>query len=266
MWVEWKLAIRAIIANFRTRQFVSALAGLAAIGTTRAQSARDGTQDALVILQNASRKYVDLKTYEIVEEETFTSEHPPDPSPTTTRAIEAPGGRSRLEADTGLGNDIEVSDGHFVWLYSASQNEYTRRQVNERSTANSKMAPSYVGSLAESAHLRENLAQFAADYKSAQRLSDETLIFGKRSLECFVIELSNDDLKIPRPYPFTEAVWIEKESLKIRKTVENYIVTLQRTGKPPFTHPAKRTFLYPEVSLNEGVRDATFQFTPPAGS
>jgi hypothetical protein len=71
-------------------------------------------------------------------------------------------------------------------------------------SANSKVSPSYVGSLAESVHLRENLAQFAEDYKSAQRLSDETLILGKRSLECYVIELSSDDLKIPRPYPFTD--------------------------------------------------------------
>jgi len=44
------------------------------------------------------------------------------------------------------------------------------------------MTFSYMGSVAESAHLREKLAQFAAEYKSAQRLSDETLVLGKRSL------------------------------------------------------------------------------------
>ena len=113
-------------------------------------------------------------------------------------------------------------------------------------------------------HLRENLAQFAADYKSAQRLSDANLILGERWLECYVIELSNEHLKIPQPYPFTQTVWIEKKSFKIRKTVENYITTLQQAGKPPITYPATLVSLYPEVLLNEPMQDAFFQFTPPA--
>ena len=255
MWVEQQLVIPAIIANFRNRQFMAGLACLLAFGSAWAQSAPE--PDALVILQNASQQYVHLKTYDIVEEETFTSEHPPDPSPTTIKAIEAPGGRSRFEADIGLGNDIQVSDGHFVWFYLASQNSYSRRDVREKNTTDSK-------SNMASAHLRDSLAQFAADYKSAQRLSDETLVLGKHSVECYVIELSNDDLKTPRPYPFTEAVWIEKGSLKIRKTAENYIVTLQRPGKTPFTYPARRTALYPEVSMNETVQASAFQFIPPA--
>ena len=71
------LVTPAIIGNFRTCRFVAALACLAAIGSVWAQSAPESAQDALVILQKTSQQYVDLKTYKIVEEETFTSEHPP---------------------------------------------------------------------------------------------------------------------------------------------------------------------------------------------
>jgi len=41
-------------------------------------------------------------------------------------AIEAPSHRYRFEADVGLGNDIRVSDGHFVWFYRPSRKSYTQ--------------------------------------------------------------------------------------------------------------------------------------------
>ena len=105
-----------------------------------------------------------------------------------------------------------------------------------------------------------------ADYKSALRLSDDNVILRGHWFECYVVELSNDDLKTSRPYPFTMIVWIEKGSYKIRKIVENYINTLHSRSEPPITFPAARVITYPEVTLNEPIADAAFQFTPPAGS
>ena len=238
---------------------MTAVACLVLSSSASAQSAPENAEDALALLQKASQQYVDLKTYKIVEEETFTSEHPPDPAPTTITAIEAPMGRNRFEVDIGFGNEIQVLDGHVIWLYRAAEKAYTQRAVN------AKTAPSRTISTADmGASKLQEMVQFAADYKSAQRLSDAHLILSGRGLECYVIELPNDGLKIPQLYPFTEAVWIEKKSFKIRKIVLNYIVTLGRLGKSPITYPATRVSIYPEVSLNEPIPDAVFQFTPPA--
>jgi hypothetical protein len=82
--------------------------------------------DALELLQKASQQYVDLTSYKITEEETFSSDHPPDPAPAVMMAIEAPSHRYRFEADIGLGNDVRVSDGRFVWFYRPKQKSYTQ--------------------------------------------------------------------------------------------------------------------------------------------
>lgn len=250
-----------IIQNLRTHCLVTAVACLVVSSSVWAQSAPESAEDALALLQKASQQYVDLKTYKIVKEETFTSENPINPAPTMMTAIKAPMGRYRFEVDIGFGNDIQVSDGQVTWFYQSAENAYTQRAVNDEKTAPSRtISPADIG-----ASLLRDMAQFAADYKSAQKLSDANLILSGRWLECYVIELSNDGMKIPQLYPFTETVWIAKKSFKIRKIVQNYILTtLQRGGKPPITFPATRVSIYPEVSLNEPIPDAVFQFTPPA--
>lgn len=107
---------------------MTAVACLVLSSSASAQSAPENAEDALALLQKASQQYVNLKTYKIVEEETFTSEHPPDPAPTTITAIEAPMGRYRFEVDIGFGNEVQVSDGHVIWLYRAAEKAYTQEQ------------------------------------------------------------------------------------------------------------------------------------------
>lgn len=232
-----------------------------------AQTTSENFADALQLLKKASQQYIDLKSYKITQEETFSSEHPPDPAPTTMTAAEAPSHRYRFEADIGDGNDVRVSDGHFVWLFRPKQKSYTQALADPKNASldtSKSLWPDEAGIIGAS-HLRE-LAQFVTDYKSALKLSDASLILKGHWLECYVVELSNDDLKTPQPYPFTETVWVEKGSFKIRKIVENYITTLQRGGRAPITYPATRVITYPEVTLNEPIPDAAFQFTPPAGA
>jgi outer membrane lipoprotein-sorting protein len=248
---------------FGTHPLVLAAVCWTVIASCQAQSSQS-SPDALSLLQKASQQYLDVKTYKIIQEQTFSSEHPPDPAPTVMTAIEAPSHRYRFEADVGLGNDVRVSDGQFVWLYRPSRMAYTKKvaAVNDAKPEASKAFwPDEMGLIGAS-HLRD-MARFAADYKAAVRLSDANLILRGHWFECYVIELSNEDLKTPRPYPFTETVWIEKQSFKIRKIVENYIATLQTGMGPPITFPATRVSIYPEVVLNEPIPDAVFQFTPP---
>lgn len=251
------------------RQFLAAaVAGSLAVCYASAQTTSKDSADALELLQKASQLYIDLKSYTITQEETFSSEHPPDPAPTTMTATEAPSHRYRFEADIGLGNDVRVSDGHFVWFYRPKQKSYTQTLADPAKGASLDTSKSLwpdEGGIVGASQLRE-LAQFVADYKSALKLSDASLILRGHWFECYVVELSNDDLNIPQPYPFTETVWVEKGSFKIRKVVENYITTLQRGGRAPITYPATRVITYPEVTLNEPIPDAAFQFTPPAGA
>ena len=254
---------------FRMQFVVAAFACCVAFDYVSAQNASENSLDALELLQKASQQYVDLKSYKITEEQTFSSEHPPDPAPSVITAMAAPSQRYRFEADIGLGNDIRVSDGHFVWFYRSSRKSYTQTSADLAKDSGAyesrPLWPDEAG-IRGASQLRK-LAQFVGDYKSALRLSDADVILRGHWFECHVVELSNDDLKIPLPYPFTETVWIENGSFKIRKIVKNYIQTrLDSRSGPATTFPATLVITYPEVALNEPIADTAFQFTPPAGA
>jgi len=248
--------------------FSAAVVCWLAVGYVSAQARSADSPDALELLQKSSQQYVALTSYKIIEEETVSSDHPPDPAPSVMLAIEAPSHRYRFEADIGLGNDVRVSDGHFAWFYRPQQRSYTQTLADPARDTGPDISKSLwadEGGIVAASQLRE-LAQFVADYKSALRLSDASITVRGHSFECYVVELSNDDLRTPQPYPFMETVWIEKGSFKIRKIVENFITTSNSIGEPPVTFPATRTITYPEVTLNEPIPDSAFQFAPPAGA
>jgi hypothetical protein len=112
-------------------------------------------------------------------------------------AIEAPSHRYRFEADIGLGNDVRVSNGRFVWFYRPKQKSYTQTLADPAKDAGPDTSRSLwpdEGGIVGASQLRE-LAQFVADYKSAVRLSDANVTLRGHWFECFVVELSKDDLR-----------------------------------------------------------------------
>jgi thiol-disulfide isomerase/thioredoxin/outer membrane lipoprotein-sorting protein len=227
------------------------------------QSELGSAPEALVLLERAARQYSDLKSYKITQQETYSSEHPPDSSPSKMTAVEAPGGRYRFEGDIGEGNAIQVSDGHFVWYYRPTENAYTRRPATGKKPDLPKVLSLGDIEISGAAELHD-MTRFMGAFKSAKALPAEDLTLNGRPVACYVVEVTNEDRKIPLPYPFTDTIWIEKGSLKIRKIVEHYITTLNKPGSAPITYPATRISLYTEVALNEPMPDANFQFTPPA--
>ena len=233
-----------------------------------AQASSENSLDALTLLQKSSRQYLNVETYKINQEETFSSEHPPDPAPSVMTAMEAPSHRYRFEADIGLGKEIRVSDGRFTWFYRAPQSAFTQLAADDAMDFGKPEIPLWPDELGikGALYLRERLARFAEDYKSAVKLTDAAIVLQGKPIDCYVLELSNENLKTPQPFPFMQTVWIEKESLKIRKIVENYITTSQTPGLAPITFPVMRSTTYPEVMLNEPIPDGTFEFTPPANS
>jgi len=221
--------------------------------------------DALALLERAAQQYSDLKSYRITQQEVFASDHPPDPSPTKMAAVEAPGGRYRFEGDSGRGTAIQVSDGHWVWYYRPMQSAYTRRLASgKKPDLPQVLAPDDLD--IDGAAGLHDMTWLAGAFKSAKGLPEGRLDFNGNSVDCYVVEVTNDDRKIPLPYPFTDRIWIEKGSLKIRKTAEYYTTTLNSPNSPPITYPATRISVYPEVVLNEPIPDAEFQFTPPASA
>ncbi|HXH49489.1 MAG TPA: redoxin domain-containing protein [Terriglobia bacterium] len=214
-------------------------------------------------MDRATRQYSNLKSYRITCRQSFSSRHGTSPPPTTITAIKAPGGRYRFESNIGFGTAIQVSNGKFVWYYHATENAYARQPATGKGPVFPEVLGEDDGAIEGAANLVGSVAWYNGHFKSAMRVPDETLTLSGRRLSCYVIVLTNRDRKIPGPYPFTDNIWIEKGSFKVRKIVESYITTFNQPGSPPVTYPAARVSIFPEVQLNQPIQDSAFHFTPP---
>ena len=241
---------------------IISLAFIAPFAFGLGQSTPESAPDPLALLERAARQYSDLKSYKIRQQETFSGGPPPGPSPTKTTAIEAPGGRFRFEGESDWGNTVQVSDGHWVWFYRPSENAYTRLLADgKKPDLPAVLAPGYDD--IDRARNLHDMTWLLGAFKAAKALPDERSTLDGSSFDCYVVEVTNDDRKIPLPDAFIDLIWIEKSSLKIRKIAEYYTATLNAPHSAPVSYPATRISIYPEVVLNEPIADFEFQFTPP---
>lgn len=222
--------------------------------------------NALHLLRRAVRQYSNLKSYKITEQVFTVTDGPTlGPLPSTTTAIQAPGGRYRYEADIGLGKVIKVSDGHSVWYFRPAQNPF--RPWPERSGQHG--VPEYVRTLDDmsirGATGLDDMAWLASEFKSAKRLPDARLSLWGRQYECDVVQVTNKDRKVPLPYPFSDTIWIEKGALKIRKIVSIDVTTVVNPQSAT-TFPEVKTTLYPVVELNQPIPDSDFDVRPSASA
>lgn len=219
------------------------------------QSKSPGAPGALAILKRAAHQYSNLKSYRITRRQTFLSRLGHTPSPTTMSAIRAPGGRYRFQGSIGFGTAVRISNGKFVWVYHPTQNAFTCQPATAKEPVSPKVMPVDDEAIEGAEKLVQSLTWSSwskRHFKSATRLPDENLTFNGRTLKCYVIELTNKDQKNPGPYPFTDKIWIEKGSFKIRKIVEHYI-----------TFSEIKISVFPQVILNQPIPDSVFRFTPP---
>jgi thiol-disulfide isomerase/thioredoxin len=245
---------------------VALLASIAPLTLVRGQVEPKAAPAALGILERAARQYSGLTSYEITRQEFFASSGPvPTPPPSTVTAIEAPGGRYRFEGDKGWGKVVLVCDGRWVWYYRPRQNAYTRRPATGKKPELPAVPGPDDANIEEAANLHD-MAWLGRDFKSARLLPGGLLTLRGKSFECYLVQVTNDDRKVPLPYPFTYWIWIQKGSFKIREIIESYTATLRRLSQPPVTFPMTTTSLYPEMVLNQPIPDAEFQFTPPASA
>lgn len=233
------------------------------LGSAGGQANSQSANGALAILERAAGQYSKLKSYRITCRESFSSRQATNPSPTTMTAIKDPEGRYRFEGNIGFGTAIEVSNGKFVWCYHPTENAYARQPATGKGRVFPEVLSPDDGAIERAVNLVKSVAGYSGNFRSARRVPDESLTLDGRRLSCYVIVLANSDRKIPGPYPFTDNIWIEKGSFKIRKIVESYIATLNEGNSPPVTFPARRVSIFPQVELNQPIPDSVFQFTPP---
>ena len=234
-------------------------------GACLAQTPAPTPSDGLALLQQASQRYAQAKSYHLeeVEESNSRSELSRQWRKTLTMVAETPGNRYHYEAHSANGSRIHVSDGKTEWNYDVENNAYTQRAAPVDGPATPKnLMPADMGEF-EARNLRQTLANFGGEYRAAEKLPDDVLSLDGRRVPCHVVKVRSQDLKKPMdPGAWAEeTLWIEKDSGAIRKTV-----TRQHTPSllaPAIFEDGDITTTYPVAELDAPLADELFRFVPP---
>ena len=247
------------------KRLVLLQAALISTCSALAQTGTAGTPSlGLELLQRVTARYVDATSYDLetVEERTTTNDLFRTWQKTTLVAAEASGGRFHYEAHTGSGSAINVSDGQTVWTYRINEHRYTAKP-NGAPKAPATVSMSEFPLLAAQS-LKRNLAQFARNLKTADRLPDATISVRGHNIRCLVVHFQSSDRKrATAGYSFEKTVWIDKSQLNLVRTVEHAQYSVgSGASRIPVEEEIETVFL--KSDLNGLPEDNLFRFSPPA--
>lgn len=226
-------------------------------------------QDGLALLKQTGQRYTAAKTYEIkrVEETVTTTPLSRDWEKTITTAIQGTGNRFRFETQTPSGSSVRVSDGKTETVYHPEDHQYTQHPASADGPSVGKGM--IVGAdLVEFHAIKEigTLAGLADEYTAAQLLPDATITLDGHPVDCYVVELSEKDLKkAPKAGTSIEkTVWIDKATMAIRQ-----IVTKEHAPNllsPHVFQDIDTTDQYVVAQLDAQPQESEFAFNPPQDS
>ena len=235
-------------------------------GVLQAPAVTLDSTNALQLLQRASRRYAEAKSYHIeeVSETTISTDLSRNWQKKFVTAIAAPDNRYHYLIRSQAGSRLRVSDGKTEWIYHAEEDAFLRRAAPKDGPAPDPVMMASSLEEFKVTQLRKQLADFAGSYASAESGPAEVLEIGNRRIDCFVIRLAAGSLKQPMKAGSSAdvTVWIAKDDLTIRKIASRrHAPTLM---SPAVFEDTESTELYPTVELDGTIAESEFTFHPPA--
>jgi thiol-disulfide isomerase/thioredoxin len=222
--------------------------------------------DALALLNEVSQRYADAKSYHIeaVEEENSSNELQYSWQKSLLTAIVMPGGRYRYEGRSGYAAALLVSDGTTQWDYHFYEHIYTQQPVSPQ--LKSKRRFSQQEMAADKAnYIVDQMARRARHLKSATFLPDETISVDGKSVECYVVRYSGEDLKTKKnDLKEDVTLWIEKSRKVVRKTLSQLDSSLVTDVSSHLPFHGETTVTYPAVELDQPEPASSFTFVAPS--
>ncbi len=165
----------------------------------------------------------------------------------------------RIESNGPVGSTLIVSDGENTWMYLGPLKQYTRTPA--ASSPDALMKSINPG-------ISEMLAEYRSKdpYLSVKVTGEESLEMDGRHFDCFVVEATLDNIKMPGAMMLTDGVmkmWIDK---KTKLTLKQTASATMQGGSLRAPAEMNQTVNMLSMKLNEPVPDSMFQFTPPEGA
>jgi outer membrane lipoprotein-sorting protein/peroxiredoxin len=165
----------------------------------------------------------------------------------------------RIESNGPVGSTLIVSDGENTWMYLGPLKQYTRTAAASSPDALMKS-------------INPGISEMVADYqsqdpyRSVKVTGEEALELDGKHFDCFVVEATLDNLKIPGAMMLTDGVmkmWIDKQT---KLTLKQTASATMQGGALLVPATMNQTINMLSLKLNEPVPDSMFRFTPPEGA
>jgi thiol-disulfide isomerase/thioredoxin len=225
--------------------------------------------DPIALLQQVAKNYAakgDTFHIESIEESTRKNDYSNDWEKTVRTAIKGPGNLYRIEARSGYGSAIRLSDGANEWIYLVEARLYVKRPVPAQSPSWSEVSAGEM-EIYNAWQMLSFLESEAASYMRATLLPEETIQVEGKSFSCYLVHVTSKDTKRHRDDEFSSETtyWIDKTAMVFRKRVEkshSYMIS----GRAHIPFDGMSTTVYPAVEFNSKPDLALFHFSPPADS
>jgi thiol-disulfide isomerase/thioredoxin len=218
--------------------------------------------DATALLDAVAKVYAADQNsfhFESVKETTFEDEYDRSWQKQVTVAIKGPDRGFRLEARSGFGDWLQVSDGTTEWMYLRGADLYTEQSAVGSPQFPKVFLPGMDG--LRTAWDTPSLLQGEVLHAKSPALGpEEVIVVEGRSFPCFVIHAVYSG----KGYNGEETFWIEKKTLLIRKLTQHGQTTLMLAGRAMIPRPMQTTTSFPVADLHPEVGAAAFSFQPPA--
>ena len=225
--------------------------------------------DPIALLKAVAKNYAkgaDTFRMEAVSETTTNADLRHEWRKVYQTAIKGPRNLYRIETRSAFGSLIQDSDGTNEWVYSIEGNIYVKRPVPENWPQFSRLY--FMGNSDAMAawRMRMTLESFAAGYKEAAMLPEETISIEGRSFPCYVVHTRANDRS--RDYDEDTTFWIDKTALVFRKQVKHISSYMLEGANHAIRMPylEDSTTVYPAADWNPQIGPDTFIFKPPAGA
>jgi outer membrane lipoprotein-sorting protein len=170
--------------------------------------------DALAILNNSTKQYLDASSYRIeaVQERTSAQKFQRDWQKELLVAVVAPSGKYRYEGRSGTGSSILVSDGRTRWNYHMEAQMYTQTASSTANSGKNSVGPMQEEMAARDAkRLLTNLVMLPTQAKSAILLADQNIVLNGHVVKCYVIHIGEKDFRTGQGAE--ETIWIDQSAI-----------------------------------------------------
>ena len=231
------------------------------------QSPDPPAKDALALLTEVGQRYADAKSYHIeaIEENTSSNELQRFWHKTLLTAIVMPGGRYRYEGRSGNATAILVSDGTSQWDYHVYEHIYTQQPTPSEDAPTGWITGEAEGDLMSARQIVRQMIHRTDNLKSASFLPDETISVNGKSVPCYVIRYSSEDLQKKYKDDVNEwTLWIDKSRKVVLKTYSQGVTQMRTGSHTRIPLHMETTVIYPKVDLDPQEAASSFNFVPPS--